>query len=133
MPSVIPEAFADLLGREKKAYAHLALVRADGSPTVTPVWFDFDGEHFVLNTARGRLKDNILRKRPRVAFDIPDPSNPYRYVQVRGRVVSESEEGAYDVICDLNEKYNGKREYPRYPGEVRVIYTVVPEAATTMG
>jgi hypothetical protein len=87
----------------------------------------------IFNTARGRVKDRILHKRPTVAFSISDPANPYRYIQVRGSVVDENEEGGYDQICALNEKYHGRRTYPRRPGEVRVTYKVRPEYVTKMG
>jgi hypothetical protein len=123
----IPEQAADLLSREKKIFAALALTLADGSPQVTPIWFDWDGTHIILNTARGRVKDKVLRRRGQVALLLVDPANPYRYVQIRGRVVEETEEGAYDVICDLRLKYRGDRNYPRNPGEVRVTYKVLPE------
>lgn len=126
--AAIPERLADLLSRETRAFAHLALVLADGSPHVSPIWFDFDGRHIVLNTARGRVKDRVMRKHPRVALTITDPENPYRYLMIRGRVVEETEAGAYEQICDLNLKYHDKPEYPRYPGEVRVTYKILPEA-----
>jgi hypothetical protein len=129
----IPEKFSDLLTREKRAFAHLALVKSDGTPQVTPIWFDYDGTHFIFNTARGRVKDKILRRHPVVAFAISDPANPYRYIQISGAVVSETEEGGYDQICDLSEKYGGNRNYPRNPGEVRVTYKVLPETSQTMG
>jgi len=127
MSVTIPENVKDLLARDKKAFAFLALVKSDGSPQVTPIWFDYDGTHFIFNTARGRLKDKIMRRHPRVAFDIPDPANPYRYLQVSGQVVVETEEGAAEQIADLAEKYHGKREYPLPSGEVRVTYKVLPE------
>ena len=129
----IPEKFTDLFAREKKALAFLALVKQDGSPQVTPVWFDYDGTHIIINTARGRVKDKILCRHPRVAVAIADPANLYRYVQVRGVVVAESEEGGYDMICSLAEKYRGKREYPKNPGEVRVTYKILPDHINTMG
>lgn len=129
----IPAQFSDLLTREKRAFAHLALVKSDGSPQVTPIWFDYDGTHFIFNTARGRVKDKILRRHPVVAFAISDPENPYRYIQVRGRVVAESEEGASDQIADLAEKYRGVRAYPLRPGETRVTYRVLPEKMQSMG
>jgi PPOX class probable F420-dependent enzyme len=132
MPT-IPESFTDVLSREKKAFAFLALVMKDGTPHVTPVWFDYDGTHIVVNTARGRVKDKILRKHPRVALAIPDPANPYRYIQIRGKVVAETEEGGYEQICALNDKYHGNRNYPKRPGEVRVTYKILPEKYTTMG
>ena len=132
MPT-IPESFTDVLSREKKAFAFLALVMKDGTPHVTPVWFDYDGTHIVVNTARGRVKDKILRKHPGVALAIQDPANPYRYIQIRGKVAAETEEGGYEQICALNDKYHGNRNYPKRPGEARVTYKILPEKCTTMG
>ncbi len=122
-----PAAFNDLLSRSKKAFAYLALVKKDGTPQVTPIWFDYDGAHFIFNTARGRVKDKILHRHPSVAFVIQDPENPYRYLQVRGKVVDESEAGGYNVISGLNVKYHGNPDYPKRPGEVRVTYKVQAE------
>src|SRR5437764_9754389 len=99
MPAEIPTTHADLLKPEKKAFAHLALITGKGEPHVTPMWFDYDGENIIFNTARGRVKDRILHKHPPVALAVTDAANPYRYIQIRGTVVSESEEGAYDQIC----------------------------------
>lgn len=122
----IPEKFQYLLKRESRAFAQLALTLADGTPHVSPVWFDFDGTHFIFNTARGRVKDKVLHRRGAVALAISDPVDPYQYMLVRGRVAVETEEGGYDGICDLNEKYHGDRDFPKRP-EVRVIYKVLPE------
>lgn len=133
MSVIIPESHANLLQRETKAFASLALITGKGEPHVTPMWFDFDGTHVIFNTARGRVKDRILAKHPTVALAVVDPADPYRYVQIRGPVVSESEEGGYDQICELRQKYYGDRNYPRRPGEVRVTYLVRPEHVTTMG
>ena len=127
MGAQIPEKKQKLLAWQTKAFAHLALVLSDGSPHVTPVWFDYDGTHIIINTARGRLKDKVLRKHPKVAVEIMNPDSPYDYVQIRGPVVEETEEGAYDMIRRLNEKYHGKYDYPKYPGEVRVTYKILPE------
>ncbi len=126
----IPEKKRELLSFDKKAFASLALVLSDGSPQVTPVWFDYDGTYIIVNTARGRVKDKVLRKHPRVAVAIIDPHNPYNFVQIRGRVVEETDEGAYDVICRLNQKYHGKYEYPKHPGEVRVTYKIEPQSVS---
>ena len=131
--TVIPEKYSDLFTEKKKAFVHLALVMKDGTPQVTPVWFDFDGTHVIINTARGRVKDKILKKHPTVAMAIQDPENPYRYIQVRGKVVEETEVGAYEMICKLNQKYHGKYEYPKRPGEVRVTYKILPERFSHMG
>jgi PPOX class probable F420-dependent enzyme len=125
--SIIPEKKADLLSWEKKAFAMLALTMSNGAPQVTPIWFDWDGECIIINTARNRVKDKVLHRRPKVALAISDPADPYRYLQIQGQVVDETEEGGYDQICKLNEKYHGKFEYPKRPGEVRVTYKIRPE------
>jgi PPOX class probable F420-dependent enzyme len=129
----IPESFDDIL-KQKKAFASLATVGPDGSPQVTPVWFDYDGGLIRFNTARGRVKDRNLAAKPTVALAIVDPDNPYRYLQVRGPIVEATETGADAHIDSLAKKYLGQDRYPhRRPGEVRVIYTVRPDRVQTMG
>jgi PPOX class probable F420-dependent enzyme len=123
----IPEEFQYLLKRETKALAHLAVILADGSPHVSPIWFDFDGTHFIFNTARGRVKDKAMKRHGMVAFEISEPSNGDIYILVRGPVVEETEENGYENACDLSEKYDGHRNFPKRPGQVRVIYKVLPE------
>lgn len=132
MASVIPEKYADLF--EKRAFANLATLMADGSPQVTPVWVDLDGEIIRVNTAKGRVKDRNMRRDPRVSMAIADPDNPYRYLQIRGRVIEMTEQGADDHIDKLAMKYMGKEKYPfRSAAEVRVMCKIRPEAAQTMG
>ena len=119
---------------DKKAFCHLATVGTDGRPQVTPVWCDFDGTHVRINTARGRVKDRNLKANPRVALSAQDPDNPYRYVQVRGRVSEMTEKGADAHIDALAKKYMGKDKYPyRQPGEVRVMVKITPESVQGMG
>jgi PPOX class probable F420-dependent enzyme len=132
MPSKIPEAFRDLL--TTPAFAALATLNADGSPQVSPVWFDSEGEHLVVNSARGRVKDKNLRRDARVALSIQDPANPYRYLGLQGRVVEITEQGADQHIDRMAKKYLGKDKYPfRQPGEVRVLYKIAIERTHTMG
>jgi len=132
MAITIPDPFRDLL--TKKAFASLATVMADGSPQVTPVWFDFDGTHVRVNSAKGRVKDRNMRRNGRVALSILDPENPYRHMAIRGRVEEITEAGADAHIDSLSKKYLGKDRYPnRRPGEVRVIYRIRPERVSTMG
>ena len=131
--AAIPQGFRDLL-ESKKAFGHIATVGADGAPQVTPVWIDFDGTNLRFNTARGRVKDKNLQRNPRVAISIQDPENPYRYLQIRGRVTGMTEKGADDHIDALAKKYLGKDKYPgRKAGEVRVTVTVTPEKIQSMG
>jgi PPOX class probable F420-dependent enzyme len=130
--TAIPSTHRDLF--DKKAFAHLATVGAAGTPQVTPVWIDFDGQHVRFNTARGRVKTRNFERNPTVALSIQDPENPYRYVQVKGRVVEVTEKGADAHIDALAKKYLGQDRYPhRRPGEVRVTVKVAPEKIQSMG
>jgi len=132
MAKPVPDAFLDLF--HKKSFAHLATLMPDGRPQVTPVWCDFDGTHVLINSAKGRQKDKNLRREPRVALSIQDPDNPYRYLEVRGRVEKITEEGADAHIDRMAKRYMGVEKYPlRKPGEARVIYKILPEAISTMG
>jgi len=128
MPSV-PESHHDLLTDEKRALAFLGTVMADGSPQVTPVWFNTDGEYFYINTARGRVKDRNLRARPAVAMTINDPTDSYRYIQIRGRVVEFTEEGAKEQMDQLSYKYEDK-PWNLPAGQVRVLFKILPERIT---
>ena len=128
----VPEEYLDLL--QKRAFGHLATLMPDGSPQVTPVWVDFDGTHVLVNSALGRQKDRNLRRDGRVALEIQDPDNPYRYLLVRGRVVQITEEDADAGIDRLAHKYLGVDRYPnRRPGEVRVCYKILPQRVHAQG
>ncbi|HKP87107.1 MAG TPA: PPOX class F420-dependent oxidoreductase [Blastocatellia bacterium] len=132
MAEVIPEKYLDLF--DKKAFAHLATVMPDGSPQVTPVWVDYDGKHVLVNSARGRRKDKNIGHNSAVSLSIMDPDNPYRYLEVRGRVTEITEEGADAHIDKMAKKYLGQDKYPgRGPGEVRVLYKIEPLRTSHMG
>ncbi|GAB4505175.1 MAG: hypothetical protein Fur0043_21700 [Anaerolineales bacterium] len=121
--SKISETHLDLLQDEARAISTLATVMPDGSPQVTPVWFSFDGESIWINSAKGRLKDRNMRARPQVALCVLDPQNPYRYLQIRGRVAEITEEGAVEHIHQLSHKYRGK-DWDIPAAEVRVRYRI---------
>lgn len=125
----IPESHLDLF--RKKAFANLATLMPNGAPQVTPVWVDYDGRHVLINTAEGRQKDKNLQRDGRVALSIMDPENPYRYLEVRGRVTQRTHEGADQHIDAMARKYLGQDRYPyRQAGEVRVLYRVVADRCT---
>lgn len=128
----IPKAYLDLFS--KPAFAHLVTLMPDGSPQVTPVWVDLDGTTVIVNTAKGRLKDRNMKRDPRVALAVSDPANPYRYVQVRGRVSDITENGGDAHIDKMAKKYLNQDSYPyRQSGEVRVIYRITPEHVQAYG
>ncbi len=132
MAATIPTKYMDLF--KKPAFAALATLMPSGQPQVTPVWCDFADGHVLVNTARGRQKDKNMRRDPRVTLTLIDPENPYRYLEVRGRVVGESEQGADEHIDRMAKKYLGKDKYPyRSPGEVRVLYRIQPEQVSANG
>ena len=98
------------------------------------MWVDYDGTHVRFNTARGRIKDRNLERNPQVALSVLDPDNPYRYLQVRGRVVEMTEQGADAHIDALAKKYLDQDRYPfRRPGEVRVMVKIAPDSVQSMG
>jgi PPOX class probable F420-dependent enzyme len=118
-----------LLRDDARAYAFLATLMADGAPQLTPLWFNTDGEFILINSARDRVKDRNMRTRPRVALLITDPQDPfYRYVQIRGRVVGFTEDGALEHINTLSMKYRQK-PWVAVAGQVRVTYKVLAEKA----
>jgi PPOX class probable F420-dependent enzyme len=132
MSQVIPEKYRDLFN--KKAFASLGTLMPDGSPQVTPVWCDVEGDLVIINSAKGRQKDRNLRRDPRVSLAIIDPDNPYRYLELRGRVVEITEQGAAAHIDKMAKKYLGVDKYPyKNPNEIRVIYKIQPNHATMMG
>ncbi len=110
----VPAAFLDLMN-EKKAFAHLATLMPDGTPQVTPVWFDYVNDAVRVNTAKGRVKARNMGEGAAVALSILDPDNAYRYVQIRGRVRRMTEEGADAHIDALAKKYLNADKYPFGP------------------
>ncbi len=124
-----PETHSDLLEDATKAFAYLATLMPDGSPQLTPLWFNTDGEYLLINSSKGRVKDRNIRRDPRIALVIADPKDPYRFVQVRGRVAEITEKGGLEHINALSLKYHGKPWSTR-PGQVRVIYKILPATAS---
>ena len=130
----IPDSFQDLF--EKKSFAHFATVMPDGTPQVTPVWVDHDAErgHVLVNTARGRRKERNVRRNPKVGVSVLDPTDPYRYVSVRGEA-ELIEEGAKEHIDRLARRYMDREEYPHHGEESgpRVIVRIPADRTVTSG
>jgi len=121
-----PENYLDLFQPETKAILFLATTMHDGSPQVTPVWFDTDGEYILVNTNEGRVKDQNMKERPQVAMVVQDPTDPYRYLGIRGEVISYTREGADEHIDMLSHRYTGK-PWKYRPGQKRIIYKIRPD------
>jgi PPOX class probable F420-dependent enzyme len=132
--NLIPNSHEDLLADETRAFGFLATIMSDGSAQVTPVWFNTDGDHILVNSSKGRVKDRNMRARPKVALAISAPENPYRYLQVRGEVVEITDVGGEAHIHALANKYLGEPKFKDLkPGDVRVIYKISPTSVSTMG
>jgi PPOX class probable F420-dependent enzyme len=115
-----PEKYLDLFKPETKAFLFLATSMPDDSPQLTPVWFDHYGEHILVNTNEGRVKDRNMKARSKVAMVIQDPTDPYRYLGIRGEVVSYTRAGADEHIDMLARRYRN-RPWAYRPEQKRII------------
>jgi PPOX class probable F420-dependent enzyme len=112
---------------EGKNFANLGTLMADGSPQVTPVWVDREGELILVNTAEGRIKLKNVTRDPRVAVSVFEQENPYNKVLIRGTVVEITKDGAEDHIDKMAKKYRGVEKYPwRQPGISRILIKIRP-------
>jgi len=112
----------------KPNFGHLATLEPDGSPQVTPVWIDVDGDYILINTAKGRKKVRNVERDPRVSVEVVEQENPYSMLSVKGKVVGMTTEGADAHIDAMAKKYLGQDSYPfRQPGEERLILKIQPD------
>jgi PPOX class probable F420-dependent enzyme len=121
----IPPSVRELL--EGRNFAHVATLMKDGSPQVSVVWIDVEGERIIINTAEGRAKPRNMRRDPRVAISITDQRNPERAAFIRGRVVEITAEGAEEHVAKLARKYHGP-DYTDYSGFKRPRLLIYIEA-----
>ncbi len=120
-----PEEYQDLLNSESKAMLYLATSMPDGSPQVTPVWFSADDEYIFINTNEGRVKDKNMKARPKVAMTIQDPNKIYRYLGMRGEVVSYTTVGADEHINMLALRYDNE-PWTYRETQKRIIFKIKP-------
>lgn len=128
----IPESHRDIL--EKKGFAHVATIGPHGEPQSNPVWFDWDGRELRFSQTKTRQKVRNLRRDPRISVSITDPENPYRYLELRGRVVGMDEDPDNEFIDAMAKRYIDQDRYPWHqPGDERIVVRVAPEHTTRMG
>ena len=122
MPVEIPEPIKQFLS--SKAYGHVVTRNADGSPQVSMVWMDVDGNEVLFNTAEGRVKPRNLRRDPRIIISVQNPEDSQVYALFHG-TATVTEEGADQHIDKLAKRFLGMDEYPwRAPGEQRLIVRI---------
>ena len=122
MPIKLPDSVKKIV--QDKAYGHVITFGADGTPQVTMVWADVDGDEVVFNTAEGRLKPKNLRRDPRVIVSVQDHNDPQSYMVFHGKATI-TEAGADAHIDKLAKRFLGADKYPfRRPGEKRLLVRV---------
>lgn len=127
--SVVPKDSEDIL--TKVAFGHVATIGPNGEPQVNPVWFEWDGEFLKFSQTTTRQKYRNVKRDPRIAISVQDPDDPYRYVEIRGRVERIEDDSTKAFINKMSKKYLGQDEYPyNRPDEQRIILYVRPEHAT---
>lgn len=128
----IPDSHKRLLSEPVIAY--LATVMPDGRPQLNPVWCDYDGTYIRVNAADDRQKTRNMQRRHFATVLLMDQAGPYFWMEIRGRVIASTTEGAMDHMHVLAKKYTGRDQYtPRREGEVRVMFTIEPERVVTFG
>ncbi len=119
---------------EGRNFGHLATIMSDGSPQVSVVWVDLEGDNILVNTAEGRIKPRNVRRDPRVAISIYDQDVPYKSAAIQGEVIEVRTEGALENIHKLARKYMGVDEYPNLkPGDQRLLFVIRADQVATMG
>lgn len=128
MTDPVPATHADLL--ERPLFAHLATLRPDGSPQANPMWFAWDGTHLRFTTSTRRRKHRNVTADPRVSISINDPEQPYRYLELRGRVTAIEPDPGAAFFAELAARYSLALDGP--PGDAvdRVVLVVLPESGS---
>jgi PPOX class probable F420-dependent enzyme len=116
---------------EEPNFATVATLNPDGSPQLSIVWIDWDGERVLFNTAAGRAKPRNLERDPRLSVLVIDREDGYRWVEVYG-AAEMTTEGAEEHIDKLARKYTGQAWRPK-PGERRLLVRVRPERVGAYG
>jgi PPOX class probable F420-dependent enzyme len=125
MASLNDQAVRELL--EQPNCAVISTLNEDGSILDTVVWINAENGAVAVNSAKGRKWPANLDRDPRVTVLVYEGSNPYNYVEIRGRA-SATTEGADEHINALTKKYMGQDEYPfRQPGEERIKFVIEPD------
>jgi PPOX class probable F420-dependent enzyme len=132
MSTEIPKSHLDLL--QRPVVASLATVLPSGQPQVQPVWCGWDGRHVLVNTEKGRVKYRNLHERRQATLLLVNPDDVFHWIEIRGEVESETEQGAEAQLDQLAKRYLGVDKYPfGAPGDVRVLFRIRPTHVVTFG
>jgi PPOX class probable F420-dependent enzyme len=104
MGDQFPSGFEDLWSRP--LIGHLATVRPDGAPAVTPMWFMWDGELLNFSHTARRAKVRNITNQPWVALSVNDPDKPHRYLQARCIVERIDADADAEFYRSLQRRYS---------------------------
>lgn len=111
--------------------AFISTLSRDGSPHITPMWADMEGDVILINTFESSAKSKNIKKDPRIAISVVESNNPYNMVSIKGRVIDQTTEGADEHLKKLAKRYLGiGKYYYREPNRKRVLLKIKPEKAT---
>ena len=128
----IPDSHKRLL--VEPVIAYLATLMPDGRPQVNPVWCDYAAPYLRVNAASDRQKTHNMQRREFATVLLMDPAGPYFWMEIRGRVIANTTEGALDHMHAMAKKYTGRDRYTLLrEGEIRVMFTIEPERVVTFG
>lgn len=119
---MIPDDLRDLL--DEPNYGALGTVRPDGSVQVNPMWFEYDGEHLLFTHTTRRQKFRNLAANPSMSLMVFDPENPYRYIEVRGRLVEATPDPEGDFYVRLGQRYGNADQQPPPDSADRVVLSM---------
>ena len=112
--------------------AILATVYPSGGPQAFPVWYEFDGESFLVTTEAEAAKVHNIRRNPQVALCITDTSRWIKSLTVRGRArVVPDNRLAQELHRKLALRYLGPQQGSEWAdsmaGERMVLISIEPE------
>jgi PPOX class probable F420-dependent enzyme len=115
------------LARQANFAAFTVLLRS-GQPMTHVMWVDAEDDHVLINTEVHRAKYEAVRRDPRVTVTIWKRDDPYRFAEVRGRVVETvTGQEAREHIDALSRKYRNRDYDEANIGSERVILRIAPD------
>ncbi len=110
----------------------VAVVREDGRPHVTPIWFVLDGEQLVFNTWHESVKARCLQRDPRIALCVDQEQPPYAFVMVEGSVeITTQPDELLRFATRIAARYMGEEQAEEYgkrnSGEGELMIRVTPQ------
>lgn len=125
-PLTIPDDLVDLLTTDR--LGHVSAIRADGSIATYLMWIDWDGEHVLTSSAVGSRKGTHWRRDPQASLSVADPTDPWRFVIVRGRVTDIRPDEGLAFIDKMSQRYTGGPY--RFRSSDREIFVISPDHVT---